>query len=53
MPEPLKLPIGLWRREAIVKLIKRELGVIIAKRTMGDLSKKVWIYSTKAKAERI
>ena len=36
MPEQLKMPFGLWTRKAIVELIKRELGIKIAVRTVGD-----------------
>lgn len=36
MPDQLKLPFGLWTRRAIVELIKRELGIKVAERTMGD-----------------
>jgi len=36
MPDQLKLPYGLWTRQAIRDLIKREYGIRIAIRTMGD-----------------
>lgn len=36
MPDQLKLPYGLWTRQAIRELIKREFGISIAIRTMGD-----------------
>ena len=36
MPDQLKLPFGLWTRKAIVELIKREYGIKVAERTMGD-----------------
>ena len=36
MPDQLKLPYGLWTRQAIRELIKREFGIKIAIRTMGD-----------------
>lgn len=36
MPDQLKLPYGLWTRGAIKELIKREFGITIAIRTMGD-----------------
>ncbi len=36
MPDQLKLPYGLWTRKAIRDLIKREFGIRIAIRTMGD-----------------
>jgi len=36
MPDQLKLPFALWTRRAIVELIKREFGVTIAIRTMGN-----------------
>lgn len=36
MPDQLKLPYGLWTRQAITELIKREFGISIAIRTMGD-----------------
>jgi len=36
MPDQLKLPYGLWTRQAIRELIKREYGIRIAIRTMGD-----------------
>lgn len=36
MPDQLKLPYGLWTRQAIRDLIKREFGIKIAIRTMGD-----------------
>ena len=35
MPDQLKLPFGLWTRKAIKELIKRELGITIAIRTIG------------------
>jgi transposase len=36
MPDQLKLPFALWTRRAIVELIRREFGVTIAIRTMGN-----------------
>lgn len=36
MPEQLKLPYGLWTRQSIRDLIKREFGVNLAIRTVGD-----------------
>lgn len=36
MPDQLKLPFGLWTRKAIKELIKREFGIEIAIRTMGN-----------------
>jgi transposase len=36
MPEQLKLPFALWTRRAIKDLIKRQYGITIAIRTMGD-----------------
>lgn len=36
MPDQLKLPFALWTRRAIKDLIKREYGITIAIRTMGD-----------------
>ncbi len=35
MPDQLKLPFGLWTRKAIKELIKRELDITIAIRTVG------------------
>lgn len=36
MPDQLKLPFALWTRRAIKTLIKREFGITISIRTMGD-----------------
>ena len=36
MPDQLKLPYGLWTRSAVIELIKREFGIKLAIRTMGD-----------------
>ncbi len=36
MPDQLKLPYGLWTRKAIQELIKDQLGIKIAIRTVGD-----------------
>jgi len=36
MPDQLKLPYGLWTRAAVLELIKREFGIKLAIRTMGD-----------------
>lgn len=36
MPDQLKLPFALWTRQAIKDLIKREFGIRISIRTMGD-----------------
>jgi transposase len=35
-PEQYKLPYALWTRKAVKELIKNELGVDIARTTMGD-----------------
>ena len=35
LPEQFKLPYGLWTRESVRELIKREFGIHIAIRTMG------------------
>ncbi len=36
MPDQLKLPYGLWTRQAVRDLIKREFKIQIAVRTIGD-----------------
>lgn len=36
MPDQLKLPYSLWTRSSIKELIKREFGVELAIRTVGD-----------------
>lgn len=36
MPDQLKLPYGLWTRRAVQELVERELGIKIARTTMGD-----------------
>ena len=36
MPDQLKLPFALWTRKVLVELVKREFGVTIAIRTMGN-----------------
>ena len=36
MPDQIKLPYGLWTRQAVKDLIKREFGIEVAIRTMGD-----------------
>ena len=44
MPDQLQLAFALWTRKAIKELIKREYGVTIAIRTMGDYLKR-WGFS--------
>lgn len=41
MPDQLKLPFGLWTRKAVAELIKREFGIELAVRTMGDYLQKL------------
>jgi transposase len=36
MPDQLKLSFSLWTRKAVKELIERELGIVIAIRTIGD-----------------
>jgi len=44
MPDQLKMPFGLWTRAAVKDLIKREFGINVAIRTMGDYLKR-WGFS--------
>lgn len=36
MPDQLKLPFALWTRKAVIELVEREIGVVLAITTMGD-----------------
>lgn len=51
MPDQLKLPFGLWTRKAVAELIKREFGIELAVRTMGDYLQK-WGYTPQKPAKR-
>lgn len=44
MPEQLKLDFALWTRKAIIELIEREFGIVLALTTMGDYLRK-WGYT--------
>ena len=44
MPDQLKLPYALWTRKAVIELIKREFGVVIALSTVGYYLRS-WGYS--------
>ncbi len=44
MPDQLRLPFGLWTRISIKELIKREFGIDVAIRTIGDYLKR-WGFS--------
>tara|TARA_Y100000031_G_C8179495_1_gene365732 strand:- start:134 stop:1168 length:1035 start_codon:yes stop_codon:yes gene_type:complete len=50
-PDQLKLPFVLWDRKAIKKLIKRQFGVNVAIRTIGDYLKR-WNFSPQRPIKR-
>jgi transposase len=51
MPDQLKLPYALWTRKSVKELIKREFGIDVAIRTMGDYLNR-WGFTPQKPAKR-
>jgi transposase len=51
MPDQLKLPYALWTRKSVKELIKRQFGIDIAIRTVGDYLKR-WGFTPQKPAKR-
>lgn len=51
MPDQLKLDFALWTRKAVMELVEREFGVVLALTTMGDYLRK-WGFSPQKPKKR-
>lgn len=51
MPDQLKLPFGLWTREAVRQLIKNQYGVAMPIRTVGEYLKR-WGFTPRKPVKR-